>query len=364
MAQDATGAPTGLGIPTYDTTVDAPSGKGFNAAMSSIDTLLQSRVTLAGSVAWKTRLLTGDANPTFQVLGDGDLQWGAGGGSSVDTFLGRPTTGQLSMSPGPFIIAMGSANVLLGSAHALRVNTLVGDANEAFRIAVGGVLSWGPGGASGLDTNLYRSAANSLRTDDAFIADSFAIAAGGALTASGGSGLNGVLFASQSGDTAPLRFALYNDGKMEWGPGSVARDNTLYRYNANILGVGTSTQAGRFHMFGAATTGIMLSTVVTTDTQNRFRLYADGKQEWGDGTNIDTNLYRSAADVLKTDDSFNVGASISHNSAGYTTYTEITAPGNAGANAGRLFVEDNGAGKSRLAIIFNTGVKQIIATEP
>ncbi|MGW2706969.1 hypothetical protein [Streptomyces sp. NPDC001340] len=35
----------------------------------------------------------------------------------------------------------------------------------------------------------------------------------------------------------------------------------------------------------------------------RLVIFADGKTEWGDGTNArDTNLYRSAANVLKTDD--------------------------------------------------------------
>jgi hypothetical protein len=40
MATDATGSPTSLGIPKYDTSVDAPSGLGFNAAMDAINTLI------------------------------------------------------------------------------------------------------------------------------------------------------------------------------------------------------------------------------------------------------------------------------------------------------------------------------------
>ena len=43
MAQDATGTPTSLGIPKYNTAADAPSGKGFNAAMDTIDALLVAR---------------------------------------------------------------------------------------------------------------------------------------------------------------------------------------------------------------------------------------------------------------------------------------------------------------------------------
>ena len=33
MAQDATGTPTALGIPKYNTAADAPSGRGFNAVV-------------------------------------------------------------------------------------------------------------------------------------------------------------------------------------------------------------------------------------------------------------------------------------------------------------------------------------------
>ena len=43
MAQDATGTPTSQGIPKYNTAADAPSGKGFNAAMDAIDNLIVTR---------------------------------------------------------------------------------------------------------------------------------------------------------------------------------------------------------------------------------------------------------------------------------------------------------------------------------
>lgn len=45
MATDATGTPTSLGIRKYNTSVDAPSGLGFNGAMDDIDALLVARVT-------------------------------------------------------------------------------------------------------------------------------------------------------------------------------------------------------------------------------------------------------------------------------------------------------------------------------
>lgn len=51
MATDATGTPTTLGIPTYDVNVDAPSGNGFNAAMAEIDTLIAGRVLSPTGIA-------------------------------------------------------------------------------------------------------------------------------------------------------------------------------------------------------------------------------------------------------------------------------------------------------------------------
>ena len=50
MATDATGTPTSLGIPKFNTSVDSPSGLGFNAAMDAIDDLLVS-APLSGEIA-------------------------------------------------------------------------------------------------------------------------------------------------------------------------------------------------------------------------------------------------------------------------------------------------------------------------
>lgn len=64
---------------------------------------------------------------------------------------------------------------------------------------------------------------------------------------------------------------------------------------------GTSVTAMR----GAAATTDMISMGVTADATDRFVVNADGKLEWGDGAaSTDTNLYRSAANALKSDDDF------------------------------------------------------------
>lgn len=49
MATDATGTPTPKGIPKYNTAVDPPSGRGFNAAMDAIDSLLDKCQYISGS---------------------------------------------------------------------------------------------------------------------------------------------------------------------------------------------------------------------------------------------------------------------------------------------------------------------------
>jgi hypothetical protein len=57
---------------------------------------------------------------------------------------------------------------------------------------------------------------------------------------------------------------------------------------------------------------------VPGEATSRFAILASGKQEFGDGINAyDTNLYRSAADTLKTDDSLVIGGTLT--GAGVTT---------------------------------------------
>ncbi len=56
----------------------------------------------------------------------------------------------------------------------------------------------------------------------------------------------------------------------------------------------------------AAVGNIAYTAYVIGDSQARYVVFGDGKTEWGAGgtTTRDTNLYRSAANVLKTDDGF------------------------------------------------------------
>lgn len=69
-----------------------------------------------------------------------------------------------------------------------------------------------------------------------------------------------------------------------------------------------------------------LSTDVTADTQRRLIVQGDGKHVWGSGSATgDTNLYRSAADTLKTDDALLVAGTLGV--TGATTLSSTLASG-------------------------------------
>jgi hypothetical protein len=71
------------------------------------------------------------------------------------------------------------------------------------------------------------------------------------------------------------------------------------------------TMTGYIQSLFASGTGITYLTQVGVETLPRFALNASGKMTWGTGSVAgDTNLYRSAADMLKTDDSLTIAGSL------------------------------------------------------
>jgi hypothetical protein len=92
LATDATGTPTSLGIPKFNTSVDAPSGLGGNAQMDAIDTLLAARVTkpaglVSGEVpVWNGTTFVRSSTLALSVLANG------GYGTSLP---GSPIDGQI-----------------------------------------------------------------------------------------------------------------------------------------------------------------------------------------------------------------------------------------------------------------------------
>lgn len=90
----------------------------------------------------------------------------------------------------------------------------------------------------------------------------------------------------------------------------------------------------------AATTTDVVSSRVTGNANPQFTINTDGAHEWGNGTAaLDTNLYRSAPNFLKTDDSLwvanQVGIGITPSSA-----AALTLPTGTTATQGILFDND------------------------
>lgn len=76
---------------------------------------------------------------------------------------------------------------------------------------------------------------------------------------------------------------------------------------------------------GAAAGSRALSTMGGTDTQDHWFMDFDGKMQWGSGVaGADVNLYRSAANILKTDDNLELGG-------GLTALGDLTTAANVNA---------------------------------
>jgi hypothetical protein len=95
------------------------------------------------------------------------------------------------------------------------------------------------------------------------------------------------------------RFRVYADGKQEWGSGAGARDVELFRETTDVL-----TTNDTFRVYRSTAAGDAFQARVTGDTISRLNVDADGTMSWGPGgaSAQDVTLYRSSADVLKTDD--------------------------------------------------------------
>lgn len=109
---------------------------------------------------------------------------------------------------------------------------------------------------------------------------------------------------------------------------------------------GQNFQTGKhdgIHIYGATASGLPPTLFLQNETGPAADLYSD------------------TSGVLKTN------ANVALTGAGkYQEFLENgTTDATAGAaNTGRLFVKDNGAGKTQLCVRFNTGAVQVIATEP
>jgi hypothetical protein len=143
------------------------------------------------------------------------------------------------------------------------------------------------------------------------------------------------------------RLIVNADGKLEWGNGTTGVDTDLRRIAPGKLGTsGTFDVGGPINAHDYISNvapnagGYCLLTYVDGEPDSRFLVYADGKHEWGDGTDtppLDTNLYRAAPGVVATDGTFTAGVALT--SVGQVNGASIATDGTTvGATQATRFV--------------------------
>lgn len=147
---------------------------------------------------------------------------------------------------------------------------LIADTQPTWRIFGDGKQEWGPGGGSAVDTNLYRSTNDILKTDDNFHALQVWSSPGGA---------NQILLAS--------------DGRVYFGNGL---DTNLYRSGGDQLKTDDSFTATNV----TATSQVSANSQVVANqgAATQILLANDGTLRFG--TALDTSLYRGAANTVST----------------------------------------------------------------
>ena len=147
---------------------------------------------------------------------------------------------------------------------------------------------------SSRDTNLYRSAANTLSTDDSVIIEG-SLTVTGDITFAGNSTVSGSFSVGTSILVSSAADGTTSATGIVFGP---SRDTNLYRIGANVLATDDAFLVGATL---AVTNRILVSAGQDGTSATNGIIF---------GLSEDTNLYRSAANVLRTDDAFLVGATL------------------------------------------------------
>lgn len=236
-------------------------------------------VVAAATRILANKLLVGDAQPAFRIMGDGTIEWGPGGGTAPNLSLSRYGSSALAFLAGLAVRhdwGIWTEGSTPAASAAFAHYAPGSDAQPRVQIAGDGTLKWGPGGATVPDTNLYRAGASILRTDDTFYSAEEVVARLSSIyqiSIGYVAGYAGISF-SNAGDLNLYRIAaatLHTDGDFQ-----AISDITARRYAAAQTIIGARGPSGE--------SGIAF------------------------GSAVDIVLYRAAADVLKLDDAFWIGA--------------------------------------------------------
>ena len=155
------------GIVSVETLANAAQTAASAAGSTASAAVPKDGAVVAATRVLTNKLLSGDAQPSFRILGDGKIEWGPGGATVPDTnFYRAGVNSLLTDSDLSTRRSLYAGSGLAAGGWALYSN-IAGDAQVRFFLTNQGAMSWGPGNA-GPDTNLYRAAADRLATDDQF----------------------------------------------------------------------------------------------------------------------------------------------------------------------------------------------------
>lgn len=194
--------------------------------------------------------------------------------------------------------ATGLQVTLADSSSVIMSAEVSGDASNRFYVDINGQHQWGSGSAS-RDVNLYRSSAGLLRTDNS-------------LEVATGLGVGGA-------PTTGHRLDVFNSASG---------------ILASFTRTSTSDSTPVIQLFaGDTSTSSLLTLSVVGDSVDRFAADPTGVLSWGPGTGSrDTNLYRSSAGVVATDDWIRATEGFRVNTTSLGGGVGIIAVGNATTN--------------------------------
>jgi hypothetical protein len=196
--------------------------------------------------------------------------------------------------------------------------------------------------------------------------------------------VDGTYVAGYSGGTTKQVYIQASTGKLYAGGGEVILDadgvrllaaaavggepgstrTIKWKTAANVtlgrIGVFTGPAGGDAVMVIVAENGLANNMFLNADDQ--IQLTTTSLVLHGTQTNV-VHLLVAGEDV-RIGGGLYVGGTATDPVAGTIEMYEISAPAAPVANGGRLFLKDNGSGKTQLCIRFATGATQIVATEP
>lgn len=174
---DGTAGSPGLrfGNPITDTTTGLfHPGTGIIAFSASGAEIWRSSAT--GFGIFTTPFFPLDVAGVVRIQGSNALCFGGSSGADNDTCIARSAAHVASVTGSVIVTDVATTDntlVLKGIAAKtgkfLQAFFLPSDVNPFLQVSQTGVVEFGAGGASAVDTNLYRSAADTLKTDDSFV---------------------------------------------------------------------------------------------------------------------------------------------------------------------------------------------------